>query len=313
MAAKIDLTGQTFGKLMAVLDTGQRDKSSGGVVWLWQCLCGNECEINGAAVTSGHTQSCGCKAKEKKMPMRISKTNQRHFMLTVVKDDQEIRMPNGRRGVLVKCDCSAVVIIAKSQVGRQQSCGCIRRKFNNIKGQVFGKLKVLEPTQERSTSGSVIWVCVCECGNKCKAAGNALKSGNTKSCGCGADENRALLADRNKKTPETSKSGWCEIHQIPCSTASTKFKCKCDNCFSYRAESQVQLRIARQSQGLCGCGRTPVDGQKCCQQCIMRATEHKTKLINQGLCGDCGKNPLVTKTRCWECADNAAVRNYINR
>lgn len=34
----------------------------------------------------------------------------------------------------------------------------------NLIGQKFGRLTVLEETDERSTQGGVIWKCKCDCG-----------------------------------------------------------------------------------------------------------------------------------------------------
>ncbi len=42
--------------------------------------------------------------------------------------------------------------------------------------------------------GSLLWLCRCDCGVERIVAGNNLKSGNTKSCGC---LNRQLVADRS--------------------------------------------------------------------------------------------------------------------
>ncbi len=49
---------------------------------------------------------------------------------------------------------------------------------NNLIGQKFGKLKVLE------YNGEGKWLCQCECGKQSNVKTNSLKSGKTKSCGC---------------------------------------------------------------------------------------------------------------------------------
>lgn len=57
----IDLTGQEFGRLTVI----ERAKNKGNkVMWLCQCECGNIIVAQGYNLTSGHTQSCGCYAKE---------------------------------------------------------------------------------------------------------------------------------------------------------------------------------------------------------------------------------------------------------
>lgn len=49
--------------------------------------------------------------------------------------------------------------------------------------QVFGRLTLLKRFR-RSSDGFPMWECVCVEGNKVVARESALKSGNTKSCGC---------------------------------------------------------------------------------------------------------------------------------
>ena len=52
-----DISGQRFGKLVAMSDGGIRD---GQRLWLCKCDCGNECYVPTNSLTSGNTQSCGC-------------------------------------------------------------------------------------------------------------------------------------------------------------------------------------------------------------------------------------------------------------
>lgn len=54
----LDLTGQRFGKLVALERTEQRTDRR--VKWKCQCDCGNIVYIRSSYLTSGHTQSCGC-------------------------------------------------------------------------------------------------------------------------------------------------------------------------------------------------------------------------------------------------------------
>ena len=57
-------------------------------------------------------------------------------------------------------------------------------QFNNdLAGQKFGKLTVINDTGKRNKKGSIIWLCQCECGNKTESISYRLKSGNTKTCG----------------------------------------------------------------------------------------------------------------------------------
>ena len=57
----------------------------------------------------------------------------------------------------------------------------------DIKGQVFGRLTVLE--RDSFVNGKTRWLCSCECGKQVLVIGQLLRNGKTKSCGC-------LRADR---------------------------------------------------------------------------------------------------------------------
>lgn len=73
MAKKIDLTGQKFGRLEALYDTGER--KDGAVVWHCKCDCGNEVDVKSSNLTSGRTKSCGCLRRQ-----RVAEANATHGM-----------------------------------------------------------------------------------------------------------------------------------------------------------------------------------------------------------------------------------------
>lgn len=57
-------------------------------------------------------------------------------------------------------------------------------KFSiDITGQRFGKLVAIRPTQQRKKN-TVVWECLCDCGNIFFADLNSLRRGYRKSCGC---------------------------------------------------------------------------------------------------------------------------------
>ena len=60
-----DITGQRFGKLTALYDTGVTSKHKQGHIWHFRCDCGNEKDIPLSRVLSGQTNSCGCYLKSK--------------------------------------------------------------------------------------------------------------------------------------------------------------------------------------------------------------------------------------------------------
>lgn len=58
----IDLTGQRFGRLIALNATEKRKRRS--VVWRFECDCGSEVELAAGPVRAGVVSSCGCLRKE---------------------------------------------------------------------------------------------------------------------------------------------------------------------------------------------------------------------------------------------------------
>ena len=53
-----DITGQRYGKLVALYPTGTNERRA--MKWMFQCDCGKTKEIEGNSVTRGNTLSCGC-------------------------------------------------------------------------------------------------------------------------------------------------------------------------------------------------------------------------------------------------------------
>lgn len=58
-----DLAGRTFGRLTVLSETDKRT-NHGTVIWNCQCSCGNRKEVSSGLLLTGHTQSCGCLAKD---------------------------------------------------------------------------------------------------------------------------------------------------------------------------------------------------------------------------------------------------------
>lgn len=59
MPKALDITGQRFGKLVAIKPTDKRN-SVGNIIWQFQCDCGNLHEANTGSVKHSKTKSCGC-------------------------------------------------------------------------------------------------------------------------------------------------------------------------------------------------------------------------------------------------------------
>lgn len=56
-------------------------------------------------------------------------------------------------------------------------------KYVDLTGQKYGRLTVIE-LAERNIRGCIQWKCRCDCGNETILTTSAIRSGNTKSCGC---------------------------------------------------------------------------------------------------------------------------------
>jgi hypothetical protein len=59
MGRKIDLTGEKYGRLTVLEDTGKRNKC-GHVIWECLCECGNVVDVESHCLKNNNTKSCGC-------------------------------------------------------------------------------------------------------------------------------------------------------------------------------------------------------------------------------------------------------------
>lgn len=67
------------------------------------------------------------------------------------------------------------------------------QKLIDLTGKKFGRLVVIVKDnnyKKASVRKRTYWKCICDCGNYSTVCSSDLKSGNTKSCGCGEIENR---------------------------------------------------------------------------------------------------------------------------
>lgn len=131
------------------------------------------------------------------MPKKINLINQVFNRLTVLEDSKQ---RNKAGSILWKCQCECGNITLSTGTelknGHKKSCGCLheeqisnlgKQNLIDLSNQKFNKLTVLKQiSKKKSPSGTtkIFWLCKCDCGNQCIVEGNALKTGNTKSCGC---------------------------------------------------------------------------------------------------------------------------------
>lgn len=129
MCAKlIDLTGQKFGRLVAIEKAEPRVRPNGHKVNYWKCRCecGTEKEVDGPSLRNGTILSCGCWRKEKNKKVLVG---QKFTFLTVIKEVGSNKY--GRTIWLCKCDCGNYhETLGKYLLnGDATSCGCRRAKF----------------------------------------------------------------------------------------------------------------------------------------------------------------------------------------
>ncbi len=100
-----------------------------------------------------------------------------------------------------RCLCGTERDVASANLihGYSKSCGCLadesrHKKAEDLTGQKFNRLTVIERDPSSNTK-HIKWICRCDCGNTCSVAGDNLKNGHSKSCGC---LNSELVTARNK-------------------------------------------------------------------------------------------------------------------
>ena len=119
-AGGVDLTGQRFGKLIAVRPTSERWKER--VVWECKCDCGNTAFVAMQYLQRGSTRSCGCAKRGNK---GVDIAGQRFGKLIAVRPTSERQ----NRNVVweCKCDCGNTKFAPANQLraGIVKSCGCL--------------------------------------------------------------------------------------------------------------------------------------------------------------------------------------------
>lgn len=162
----------------------------------------------------------------------INEIGNKYGKLTVL---EKVPRPEGRPAGaywLCQCECGNQKVIrgADLRAGSVNSCGCLYGKHSIIDetGKHYGKLTVISQTENREF-GSVKWLCKCECGNYCEVAGDALRQGQTQSCGCLIKERSR---EANLKNIAGQKFGKLTVLEIDEQTSAEKdrvfWKCQCD-------------------------------------------------------------------------------------
>ncbi|MBZ2138955.1 AP2 domain-containing protein [Streptococcus gordonii] len=97
----------------------------------------------------------------------------------------------------------------------------------DIIGQRFNRLVVIEDDGTRSAKGEIKWLCQCDCGNLYHALGYRLRNGRTKSCGCLNDERRR---ERFKDLSGTETDNFKIIDRAYSKNQRVWWNCICRHC-----------------------------------------------------------------------------------
>ena len=119
---------------------------------------------------------------------------------------------------------------------------------DNIIGQRFNRLVVIEDDGTRSSKGEIKWLCQCDCGNLYHALGNRLRNGRTKSCGCLNDEKRHK---RFKDLSGTETDNFRIINRAYSKNQRVWWNCICKHC----GKSVILNNNLIGHQTSCGCRR----------------------------------------------------------
>lgn len=120
MGPRIDLTGQRFGKLIAL------EYIKGGS-WKCQCDCGNTIIVDTRNLNSGHTKSCGCYLKEvNSQNNTIDMSNFENEGIKVLeRASSDIKGQATWKCLCKKCGNTFIARGAHLRAGATRSCGCV--------------------------------------------------------------------------------------------------------------------------------------------------------------------------------------------
>lgn len=170
--ARLDITGQRWGRLVAVRHVGYTTIEQTGkkqAVWLWQCDCGNTKEIPATQVKHGGTRSCGCLANEHITNLRKEDiTGQVFGRLTAIRPTEE-RDSNGSVVWELSCECGNITYktINTLKTGKVLSCGCLYKQTRSdtvkyrkdlVGGTSISNIVVSKRLRSNNTSGHTgVW------------------------------------------------------------------------------------------------------------------------------------------------------------
>lgn len=277
MTAKVDLTGQRFGRLLVVSMAGS--DRFGKTTFSCLCDCGKTHITGSRSLLVGHSKSCGCYRDERRKTYRpplndkgVEDLSGRRFGYWTVLSLSDRRAAGNVALFQCVCDCGSESLVAGSRLksGGSKSCGCYKKEAmanRRIKrsvsfvGQRFGRWTLL---RYLGTVGAFNrFECQCDCGTVSAVNEQDLKNGSSSSCGCGRSE---TIFQVKSIDLTGQRSGKLVAVQVVPQRQKTKrsyvvwlCRCDCGNDKEVRAEVFSSGRIIS-----CGCerhasrhGRTP--------------------------------------------------------
>lgn len=89
-------------------------------------------------------------------------------------------------------------------------------KLIDLVGKQFGKLTVIERVQSKkypSGGSTVVYLCLCECGNQKEILAGNLRRGHTTSCGCVQNQTRVAIHTKHGESDHRLHNIWTNMKQ----------------------------------------------------------------------------------------------------
>lgn len=118
---------------------------------------------------------------------RLDLTGKTFGDLLILSCDEELTSKKKQSYWICQCKCGKIKSIAgySLKAGLTKSCGCRRSNKNDLIGQRFGYLQVIEEDKELTQEKHrTYFKCLCDCGKEKSIRSDGLLSGETISCGC---------------------------------------------------------------------------------------------------------------------------------
>lgn len=156
----IDITGEKYGSLTVCKML--RHYKNNLTYCECKCDCGKENVIIPMnSLRMGDKKSCGC------LNHNLNNRKKQHI-----------------------CAVKQITNKSKERINKKRDVVVSKKRLKNdynrkdLQGMKFNYLTVVEASDKRTKNGSIIWKCICECGNYHYAPSRDLLTGKVKSCGC---------------------------------------------------------------------------------------------------------------------------------